>query len=234
MPGNHRLQVGKITVKHFLNVNLKPYLVRGEKFFPVYLLIIVHQKTTKVRSHEFAELQTEEDFEKIINSKNAKVEIETVENLIDAQISCFREGIFDTNLFSALYNLMPRYSISRSVTFKAALKSTGKINDADLDYLVTYTGLFQRENNTIVEPELTFYEWFDPSMQKNNSKYLKKFHIPAYSIRVINQVVVISFFEVLMIIAHSQRKYHEMKAKYAKSFDSYFHDAQKIASKLVD
>ena len=89
--------MGKITVKHFINVNLKPYLVRGEKLYPVYIMITVNRKTTKVKGHAFSELHSESDFDELIQSDEATSEAIAVENLIVAQTSWFTDS-FDTNL----------------------------------------------------------------------------------------------------------------------------------------
>ena len=73
----------KVTVKHYLNTNLKPYIVRGEKYYTVYMLVTVNRKTTRIPSKEFEELHTEEEFEnEILPSEELQAEVKTVENII--------------------------------------------------------------------------------------------------------------------------------------------------------
>ena len=59
--------MGKITIKHFLNTNLKPYIINKQNYYSVYLLITAQRKTTKVKSLVFDEYYSESDFESIFN-----------------------------------------------------------------------------------------------------------------------------------------------------------------------
>ena len=105
--------MGKITIKHYLNKNLKPYKIKDEKYYMVHILITVNRKTTRVRSKIFEEICTEKDFEEIEKTEQAGIfeESKTIETIIQTQLSMFNE--FDTSLFCAFYNLMDKYSTER-------------------------------------------------------------------------------------------------------------------------
>ena len=42
--------MNKITVKHYLNTNLKPYVINGDKYYSIYALVTSHRQNTKVKS----------------------------------------------------------------------------------------------------------------------------------------------------------------------------------------
>lgn len=98
--------MGKITVKHYLNVNLKPYVVKGESYYSIYIMVVVNRKNTKIKSVSFEELYTEKDFEDIQNEDNdlLKQEVRVIENICTQIQDIF--GDFDVSLFSAYYSLL--------------------------------------------------------------------------------------------------------------------------------
>ena len=59
--------MGKITVKHYLNTNLKPYIIDGEKYYKIYVLIRADTQNTKIKSDVSSNEYTETEFEKLIN-----------------------------------------------------------------------------------------------------------------------------------------------------------------------
>ena len=42
--------MGKITVKHFLNTNLKPYVINKQNYYSIYVFVTANRKTTKLKS----------------------------------------------------------------------------------------------------------------------------------------------------------------------------------------
>lgn len=194
--------MGKITVKHYLNTNLKPYMVRGEKYFTVYMLITVNRKSTKIPSKEFGELHTETEFEELIISNELDYEAKTVENLIATQLEVCN-GDFDTQLFSAYYNLLPNYYLNDS----HCLEGIGDIN--------TYDGKYSQSGWSL-------YDWFKPDVQENIIYELNnpREHVSPYvkkitkDINILNQAILIGFFEILSYISVSVAKYRDIKRRY--------------------
>lgn len=100
--------MSKITVKHYLNTNLKSYVIGGKDYYSIYLLVTAKRKTTKIKSIVFNEYYTINDFEEIFNSIESD-DIEMIENeLYSVQLLCeiIIEELneFDTNFFTAFYN----------------------------------------------------------------------------------------------------------------------------------
>lgn len=98
--------MGKITVKHYLNTNLKPYVVRGENYYSVYIMVVVNRKNTKVKSISFEELYTEKNFEDIQLEETSSLtqEVTVIENLCLLIQDVL--GDFDASFFSTYYSLM--------------------------------------------------------------------------------------------------------------------------------
>lgn len=97
----------KVTVKHYLNTNLKPTIIKGEKYYPIYILIYGASKSTKVKSLQFTEEFTETMFLEIENDSEGKQLIEdeqfAIKKLFQTMLFVWN-GNFDANLFVALYN----------------------------------------------------------------------------------------------------------------------------------
>ncbi len=95
----------KISVKHFLNTNVKPSIINGEKYYPIFLLVTARRKTTKFKSLIFTELYTETMFDEIMTSKDAEdkeminEELTTMQNIAGLVMSELNE--FDTTFFYA-------------------------------------------------------------------------------------------------------------------------------------
>ena len=194
----------KVTVKHYLNTNLKPYIVRGEKYYTVYMLVTVNRKTTRIPSKEFEELHTEEEFEnEILPSEELQAEVKTVENIIKTQLAIDNDE-FNTLLFSALYNFMPKYSLSKA--------------DSDVMYHIAdmndYEGKYMQSG-------WSFYDWYRDDVQKVIQKKLEdcgnetwRSVIKTKKIENINQAVMICFFNVLAYITPSTAKYKILGNQY--------------------
>jgi hypothetical protein len=109
--------MSKITVKHFLNTNLKPYLIGDEKYYKVYFLLRYQNKSTKLRSITDLELTEVEynniqsDTENII-FKRLKKEVEFIENIVkDIEImnKPYEIKVFNDFLHIATYPIIERF-----------------------------------------------------------------------------------------------------------------------------
>ncbi len=98
----------KITVKHYLNVNLKPYIINGEKKYKIYILITNNAHNTKIKSEitesEFSEkeyIKLLKETDNIIKS-NIKIETENINKTIEL---IYKDNKFFTGtIFSQYYN----------------------------------------------------------------------------------------------------------------------------------
>jgi hypothetical protein len=205
--------MGKVTVKHFINTNLKPYTVRGQKYYAVYLLITVNRKTTKVRSHAFEEMHTEKEFESFLKRgsdfyKAILDETRTVENIILTQLEFDPE--FDTTLFSALYNLMPKYLIAESQPFARVIIINPNFKNLSLSDLVRNKRTKDRSTN---QSSITFFDWYSPSSQLRLIKLMegRKIRMPIIKL---NLSLMYSFFGYLRIIVTANKKYNDIGIRF--------------------
>lgn len=97
------LIMGKITVRHYLNMNLKPYVIDGENYYKVYVLIRANTQNTKIKSDISSSEYTESEFKSLVSNKKSelseaiKIETELIEFIVNKIIS-------DKKIFtSALY-----------------------------------------------------------------------------------------------------------------------------------
>lgn len=74
----------KITVKHYLNINLKPKKENGVDKFPVYIQVIFNRKIYKFKSeNDFFEYLDSTQLENDLFTKFLKNELERVERCVD-------------------------------------------------------------------------------------------------------------------------------------------------------
>ena len=108
--------MGKITAKHFLNTNLKPYVISGIKHYSIYILLVANRQNTKVKSITFDEYYNEETFNDIINSKD-KEDIQLIANEISTitritEITLELLGGFDTAFITAYFKFSSMYGLN--------------------------------------------------------------------------------------------------------------------------
>lgn len=65
--------MGKITIKHYLNTNLKPYVVDGDKYYKIYVLIRAENKNTKLKSCVSDDEFTESEYDEYTKDPNTKL-----------------------------------------------------------------------------------------------------------------------------------------------------------------
>ncbi|OWP81638.1 hypothetical protein BWK63_04970 [Flavobacterium covae] len=105
----------KITVKHFLNTNLKPYVINGISYYSVYVLLTAQRQNTRVKSIALNEFYSEKDFEDIIKSKDNDAvslineEISTLTKITELVINELKE--FDTHFITAYFNFSENINI---------------------------------------------------------------------------------------------------------------------------
>lgn len=100
--------MSKITVKHFLNENLKPYNIGGDNYYSVYVLVTAKRQNTKFKSLALNEYYSKQNFEDIINSNDEddilliKNETNTIQIISELVIDILQS--FDTAFLSAFFN----------------------------------------------------------------------------------------------------------------------------------
>lgn len=222
--------MAKITVKHFLNTNLKPYFINGEKYFSIYALVTANRQNTKVKSKAFNEYYTEKDFIEISDPVNIddfetlKNEEITIINIVGSLIS--ELDTFDPTLFAAFYNYYQIIYVFDLEIQKTEVKDTTTGGEI-------LTDLFNGEKNKLgvgidkflIEPfslkenqskGLSVFSWYSEIMQNNLKAFLVanncKYDLDR-SIEILNKIV---FFESMTKIKEMIRhgKYEILLDKY--------------------
>lgn len=227
--------MGKITVKHFLNTNLKPYIINGEKYYSIYLLITANRQNTKVKSYAYSEYYSEKDFEEITDPSNEsdadalENEIQTITKLVDTQIT--ELGNFDTSLFASVYNFFPSiYVLELELNFNPAFKK------GDIEYKLNMYD--EKRNNLHIKIDRFFieefslsennangmsvYTYFSPKGQEELRKFLvnqnMNFELNE-AISLLNQLVYFKAFKRLSWILRGSNKYEKLFEKYDRLFN---------------
>lgn len=223
--------MGKITVKHYLNVNLKPYIINKEKYYSIYLLITVNRQNTKVKSLLFNEYYTEDDFNKIMSGEDEEDkmlienEVKTIENIITTMLE--RVEDFDTLLFSALYNYYDNIYITDFDLIDSDISFHNKSSNAFNLNIDDFYGLAHWSKDPA--KQLSLFYWFSPQNQKLLREFLdseKRDFETDYILSTINSIVfVLSFNKLKWILVGSGKKYQDLKEKYSYLFDYAEDDA---------
>jgi len=222
--------MAKITVKHFLNTNLKPYFINGEKYFSIYALVTANRQNTKVKSKAFNEYYTEKDFIEIsdpinINDfetlKNEEITIINIVGLLMSELETF-----DPTLFAAIYKYYQIIFVFDLEIQKPELQDTTTGNKMIID-------LYNSEKNKLgvgidrflIAPfslkenqskGLSVFSWYSEKNQNNLKAFLVanncKYDLDR-AIEILNKIV---FFE-------SMTKLKEMirNGKYEILLDKY-------------
>lgn len=113
--------MAKITAKHFLNTNLKPYLINKEKHFSVYIALVAYRKNTKVKSITFDEYYNENTFNEIFNSTDEydinliENEIKTLSLITEIAVNILND--FDTAFVTAFFKFSSIINIDSNLEF---------------------------------------------------------------------------------------------------------------------
>ena len=220
--------MGKITVKHYLNVNLKPYVVKGESYYSIYIMVVVNRKNTKVKSVSFEELYTEKDFEEIQSEDNdlLKQEIRVIENICTQIQDTF--GDFDASLFSAYYSLLNDLFID-SIDFEGE-PINGKFqfwnkerNKFNLNIESFVFGDFSLNINKT--HGMNLFVWFSEDGQKRLYDYIVNQGIVAETeecVYILNKLVFLGSMEGFSRKLNETKKGRELYEKYSETIDNDF------------
>ncbi len=220
------ITMSKITIKHFLNTNLKPYLINKENYYTIYILITAQRKSTKVRSLVFNEYYTENDFENIINSdkledkKLIENEINSIKLISEILINELNE--FDTNFLTAFYNFSNTVDI-------------WKIDNQVFQNDGSRVDLFYKSGNNAgleldeIKRELTdirgvtLYEFFNKENQSKALKILKKQKVknPETVLNDINKTFFYCSMQFFEWFIEGNKKNAELKNKFELFFEIY-------------
>ncbi|ELM3672508.1 hypothetical protein RYR30_002485 [Flavobacterium psychrophilum] len=165
----------KITVKHFLNTNLKPYVINGISYFSVYVLLTAHRQNTRVKSLALNEFYSEKDFEDIINSTDNEdinlinEETSTLTKITELVISELNE--FDTHFITAYFNFSENINIydidielfeyNKRINFYTKSQNKAEINISDF--------LFSGSD---LHPNIRIYKFFATINQNKLKQFL--------------------------------------------------------------
>jgi hypothetical protein len=199
----------KITVKHYLNTNLKAYKVKNENFYSVYLFVTTKNVVTRVKSHYFNDLYSLKEFENFSNAGNEnfelmKKEVGAVENIIRAQLNLTKE--FDTNLFSLLYNHTPNIKLIHS--------------SASMDKYLKNVCMIESEKEKIqlgdkeVATTISIYDFFKPNYQKEVERILREKENKLPIMENVNVGVLLCFFQAAKNVLSTIKKYEKISTKY--------------------
>lgn len=228
--------MGKITVKHYLNTNLKSYKINGEDYYSVYILVTANRQNTKVKSIKFNELYTENNYNELIqeNNPNLDLEISSITNISNIMIDIL--GEFDTSFFTILYtssednilnkiledchyvDMYRKYNSADNgyYMFNLARKESNKFNINILDFINKKQ--IKRDNTN----NMTVFYWFSDKVQNELIKFINenKPKIDKFEIRnKINLFVFYSYLNGLSEIFKKKKK--ELYNKYESIFSYY-------------
>ena len=228
--------MGKITVKHYLNTNLKPYVINKENYYSIYMLVTVNRKNTKIKSLAFSEYYSEKDFEEIINPNNKedfellRSEADTITKIIEL-LNTINDD-FDTTLFAAIYNYFPEIYVFEIDLESIHYHENGKkyvvnLYKEDKNKLnINISDLFQEEFSLKENQAkgMSVYTFFSPMGQFMLKKLLKKSK-PLIDINIndevdlLTSIVFYRTFEKLDWILRGNNKYSKLLDKYCMIFD---------------
>ncbi|GHS90811.1 hypothetical protein FACS1894203_0340 [Bacteroidia bacterium] len=228
--------MGKITVKHYLNTNLKPYIINGEKYFTIYALVTANRQNTKVKSKVFNEYYTENDFIEITDENNKEDfitlqnEAKTIENIANELIN--KVEIFDTALFSAIYNYFQEIFIyDLDIQVYKEGNTVVDLYDKNKNKLGIAIDQFFIKEFSMKESRakgMSLFTWFSPLGQTELEKFLFesncKFDIKEAKL-ILNDIVFEKSFEVLSWILKGSQKYKILLDKYDHLFESVYKSA---------
>lgn len=223
--------MGKITVKHYLNTNLKPYLINGEQYFSIYALVTANRQNTKVKSKVFNEYYTDNDFKEITNHKSNEdfklivQEEKTIINIVNMIISSI--GGFDTSLFAAIYNYFENIfvfdiDIQNFTIDKKGNKTTIDLhektkNSLNIDISELFIKEFSLQENN--GKGMSLLTWFSPVGQLELESFLQDNDCKTEAKEVLNKIIFYKSFEKLNWIFKGSKKLEALKDKYYNLFE---------------
>lgn len=228
--------MGKITVKHYLNTNLKPYIIKGENYYSIYVMVVINRKNTKVKSISFEELYTENDFEEIQNENNdmIKQEIAVIENVCLLTQNFL--GDFDASFFSAYYSFLHDifideidFELYKAPNYHLFSGKNNKLNIAMEPFIF---GDFSLSVNKTHGMDL--FTWFSENGQSELSNYLRREAATNIQdcIGILNKYVFLGSMNALSLKLQETKKGREIYDKYSDSilydFDFYAQELREL------
>lgn len=222
-------KTSKITVKHYLNTNSKPYIINGESYYSIYILLTAKRQNTKFKSINFNELYSQKDFEEIINSNDREdkklinEEVSVLTNISNLVIEELND--FDTHFVTAYFNFIStiqiwdvdieQFSINgKTIDFysKAGNKAGIKLDEYQL-----------QKTNTIIKG-ISLYEFFANS----NQEFLKNFLIESkcktnieQTLNDIKRVYFYQSFDKFKWFVNGSKKNKTLLDKYGVLFEDF-------------
>lgn len=217
--------MGKITIKHFLNTNLKPYVINKQNYYSIYVLITANRKTTKIKSLIFDEYYTENDFEDIFNSEEnedknlIKNEISAIEIITEISIEVLNE--FNTAFVTAFIN----FSNTISVWKPDVELYTGENNLYQKNNFlgVEIDTIFLLLTSTTMKDEITIFEFYSAENQNKIIQHLQDKNIkePKILLQDINKILFYTSMEFFEWYIEGSKKNSELKNRFFVLFDDY-------------
>ena len=214
--------MSKITIKHFLNTNLKPYLINKQNYYSIYLLITANRKTTKLKSLVFDEYYTESDFDDIFNSENeidknmVDNELKAINTISEITIEALAE--FNTSFLTAYINFSNSISVWKpDAEIKINNKSTftnNSIFKVGIDNIFTEIGK---------DKEITIFEFYNLESQNIAIEFLEKNNIqnPKTVLQDINKIIFYTSIEYFHWYVEGNKKNSDLISRFYLLFDNY-------------
>lgn len=231
--------MSKITVKHYLNTNSKPYVINGESYYSIYILLTAKRQNTKFKSIAFSELYCEKDFEDVMNSEDREdkklinEEITVLTNIANLVIEELNE--FDTHFVTAYFNFIStiqiwdveteRFSLNgKTIDFysKEGNKAGIKLDEYKL-----------QKTNSIIKG-ISLYEFFGNS----NQEFIKNFLITnkcktniEQTLNDINRIYFYQSFDKFKWFLNGSKKNKALLDKYGVLFEDF---TELLTSSIID
>jgi hypothetical protein len=181
-------KMGRITVKHYLNINLKPYKIDGEDYYKIYFLLRYNNKNTKIKSLINEEM-TLMDYEKRksdskdILHQRIENEIKLIEKIIG--IADKTNQPFEIKLFNDIWQLSTypilgefnnyiQWISNRQGNFGNELNFYEQLNvEAYCEVLNSFKSFIYNSKHSISD-ELFLMQFFDKEIIDDYRKNLRK------------------------------------------------------------
>lgn len=217
----------KITIKHFLNTNLKPYFINKIGYYSVYILLTAHRQNTRVKSIALNEFYSDNDFEEIVNSINdidkniISEETSTLEIITKIVIEELKD--FDTHFITTFFNFSENINIydidvemfkyNKEVNFYYKDKNKAGIN---LDRFIF------KENN--LYPNIKLYRFYGKENQNNLKNFLIETNCKTDIEKTINSINKMFFyrsFDKFKWFLGGSKRNKELLQKHKTLFNDY-------------
>lgn len=203
--------MGKITVKHYLNTNTKPLVVKGEDYYSIKLLVTVNRYTTRLTSVEFGELYTQQMFDEIEKGEDFQYmekEETTIKNIVTAQLE-LNNNEFDSLLFNVLCKTMFTATLTESKELFRIISDRYKLKHIVSNHYsggCSFLGL----------DYFSFWDFYNPSTQEKITSALIDNGFDKSEILKINKAAICLHFEqTISVLAKNVHKYKPLtKYKY--------------------